>query len=96
MKKVKVLVAQLCRVFTAPWNVARQPPLCMEFPRQESWSGLPCPSPGESSQPRDGTWVSCLASPDFPGGSDGKESACNAGVPSLGREDPLEEEMATH
>ena len=61
MKKVKVLVAQLCRVFTAPWNVARQPPLCMEFSRQESWSGLPCPSPGESSQPRDGTWVSCIS-----------------------------------
>ena len=33
----------------------------------------------------------------FPGGSDGKEPACNAGNPSsLGREDPLEKEMATH
>ena len=34
----------------------------------------------------------------FPGGSDGKESACNAGDlgQSLGREDPLEEEMVTH
>ena len=33
-----------------------------------------------------------------PGGSDGKESVCNAGDPvqSLGREDPLEKEMATH
>ena len=51
------------------------------------------PSSRGSSQPRDGTWVSCLASPDFP---DGKESTCNAGIPSLGREDPLEEEMATH
>jgi len=30
----------------------------------------------------------------FPGGSDGKESPCNAGV--LGWEDPLEEGMATH
>ena len=32
------------------------------------------------------------------GGSDGKESACNAGdlVQSLGWEDPLGEEMATH
>ena len=30
----------------------------------------------------------------FPGGSDGKESACNAG--DLGQEDPLEKEMATH
>ena len=35
----------------------------------------------------------------FPGGSDGKESACNAGdrVQSLRwGEDPLEKEMATH
>ena len=33
----------------------------------------------------------------FPGGSDGKESACNAGdqVRSLGQEDPLEKGMAT-
>ena len=31
---------------------------------------------------------------DFPGGSDGKASACNAG--DLGREDLLEKEMATH
>ena len=38
---------------------------------------------------------------DFPGGSDGKESSCNAGdagdlVRSLGWEDPLEKGMATH
>ena len=35
----------------------------------------------------------------FPGGSDGKESACNAGDPviqSLGWEDALEKGMATH
>ena len=34
---------------------------------------------------------------DFPGGSDGKESACNAGdLGSLGWEDPLKKETATH
>ena len=34
----------------------------------------------------------------FPGGSDGKESACNAGDPgqSLGLEDPLEKGIAIH
>ena len=39
-----------------------------------------------------------LASWGFPGGSDGKASACNAGEPVrfLGREDPLEKEMAIH
>ena len=36
--------------------------------------------------------------PGFPGGSDGKESACNEGDPvqSLGQEDLLEKGMATH
>ena len=36
--------------------------------------------------------------PGFPGSLDGKASAYNAGDPvrSLGREDPLEKEMATH
>ena len=35
---------------------------------------------------------------DFPGGSDGKASARNAGDPgsSLGQEEPLEKEMATY
>ena len=34
----------------------------------------------------------------FPGGSEGKASACNAGDPvrSLGQEDPLGTEMAPH
>ena len=31
----------------APWTVAHQLPLSMEFSRQEYWSGLPCPSPGD-------------------------------------------------
>jgi len=33
----------------------------MEFSRQEYWSGLQLPSPGESSQPRDQTQVSYIA-----------------------------------
>ena len=42
--------------------------------------------------------VGNLISGYFPGGSDSKVSACNAGDPvqSLGREDPLEKEMVTH
>ena len=46
------------------------------------------------------TWeaVEILFNTYFPGGSDGKASACNAGDPGLipGLEDPLEKEMATH
>ena len=32
-----------------PWTVALQVPLSMGFPRQEYWSGLPFPSPGDLS-----------------------------------------------
>ena len=32
-------------------TAARQVPLSMGFPRQESWSGLPFPSPGDFSHP---------------------------------------------
>ena len=32
--------------------VACQAPLSMEFSRQEYWSGLPFPSPGDLSDPR--------------------------------------------
>ena len=34
-----------------PWIVARQAPLSMGFPRQEYWSGLPFPSPGNLPNP---------------------------------------------
>ena len=33
--------------FLTLWNVARQAPLCMRFSRQEYWSGLPFPTPGD-------------------------------------------------
>ena len=32
-------------LFAASWPVACQTPLSMGFPRQESWSGLPFPTP---------------------------------------------------
>ena len=35
------------RHFATPWTVAFQVPLSMEFSRQEYWSGLPFPSPGD-------------------------------------------------
>ena len=44
--KVKVFVIQL-----NPWTVAHQVPLSLKFFRQESWSGLPFPSPGDLSDP---------------------------------------------
>ena len=35
------------RFFVTPWTVAFQAPLSMGFFRQDYWSGLPCPSPGD-------------------------------------------------
>ena len=43
----------LCHVqlFVTPWTTACQAPLSMGFPRQEHWSGLPFPSPGDLPDP---------------------------------------------
>ena len=38
-------------LFVTPWTVAHQAPLSMRFSRQESWSGLPCPPPGDLPDP---------------------------------------------
>ena len=38
---------QSCPTLCDPWTVARQAPLSMGFFRQEYWSGLPCPPPGD-------------------------------------------------
>ena len=35
-----------------PWTVAYKAPLSMEFSRQEYWSGVPFPSPGDLPRPR--------------------------------------------
>ena len=50
------------RLFAIPWAVARQVLLYMGFSKQEYWSGLPCPSAGESFGPRDRTLGICIAS----------------------------------
>ena len=39
------------RLFATPWTVAYQAPLSLGFSRQEYWSGLPFPSPGNLPDP---------------------------------------------
>ena len=39
------------QLFVTLWTVAYQSPLSMGFSRQEYWSGLPCPSPGDLPNP---------------------------------------------
>ena len=40
-------MAKSCLTLTTPWTVACQAPLSMGFSRQEYWSGLPFPHPGD-------------------------------------------------
>ena len=48
-KKVKSLSS--VQRFATPWTVAYQVPLSVGFSRQEYWSGLPFPSPGDLPDP---------------------------------------------
>ena len=54
---------QIC---ATPWTVAHQAPLSMGFSKQEYWSGLPCPSPGDL--PALGIEPAVLMSPALAGG----------------------------
>ena len=45
-------VLSCVQVFTPPWTVAHQASLSMELFRQECWSGLAFPTPGDLSDPR--------------------------------------------
>ena len=54
-------------LFSTPWTVAHQVPPSMGLSMQEYWRGLPFPSPGESSPPRDQTLIAWVFnnSPSF-------------------------------
>ena len=49
--KVKVKSLSHLQLFATPWTVAHQAPPSMGFSRQEYWSGLPFPSPGDLTDP---------------------------------------------
>ena len=51
IRKVKVKSLSRVRLFATPWTVAYQAPPSMGFSRQEYWSGLPFPSPGDLPNP---------------------------------------------
>ena len=69
----------------------------MGFPRQENWSGLPFPLPGD--RPNPGIEPRSCTSPTLLGGFFRLKclpAMRETWVRSLGREVPLEKEMATH
>ena len=45
------LVTKLCLTLKTPWTIACKAPLSKGFPRQEYWSELPFPSPGDLPNP---------------------------------------------
>ena len=45
------LAAKLCPTFVTLWTITHQAPLSMGFSRQEYWSGLPFPPPGNLPDP---------------------------------------------
>ena len=112
-----------------PWTVAHYAPLSMGFSRQEYWSGLPFPPPGDLPDPGIEPWAPvpdcCRQTPALQANSLPTEPPGKAilwflnifyicyptlvaqtvkclptmremWVQSLGWEDPLEKEMATH
>ena len=58
---VCVCVLSRVQLFVTLWTVAHQMSLSMGFPRQEHWSGLPFPPPGDL--PDSGIKLMSLASP---------------------------------
>ena len=48
------------QLFVTPWTMVHQIPLSMGFPRQEYWSGLSFPSPGDLPNP----WIEPMSSVD--------------------------------
>ena len=96
--------------FATPWTVACQAPLSMKFFRQEYWSRLPFPALGDLPDPHRSNpfllpspalaagFFTISATWEAPGGSAVKnppavQEMC---VQSLGQEDPLAKEVATH
>ena len=73
-----------------PWTELRQALLSVGFSRQECGRGLPFPSPGDLPDPgiKPGSLVAQMVKRP--------PTVWETQVRSLGREDPLEKEMATH
>ena len=60
------------QIFATPWAVASQALPSMGFSRQEYWSGLPFPSPGNLPNPGIKSWSPTLQADSFPSEPPGK------------------------
>ena len=68
------------RLLETPWTVAHQAPPFMGFSRQEYWSGLPFPFPGDlpnpGVEPRSPTLQADALPPEPPGRPQTRDQAC--------------------
>ena len=60
------------QLFATPWTTAHQAPLSIGFSKQEYWSGLPFPSPGDLPNPVIKSRSSALQADSLPSESPGK------------------------
>ena len=63
-----------------PWAVAWQAPLSMEFSRQEYWSGVPFPSPGDLPDPGIKPRSPALQADSLPSEPPGKQGGDELGI----------------
>ena len=63
------------RLFATPWTVVYQAPQSTEFSRQEYWSGLPFPSPGDLPNRGIEPGSPCLQADTLPSEPPGKPGA---------------------
>ena len=78
------------QLFSAPWTIARQASLSMEFSRQEYWSGLPFPTSGDLPDP--GIEPASLVSPALAGGFFTTSTTWEAPYSISGAQQPAESE----
>ena len=81
--KVKVKLLSHVRLFVTPWTVPYQAPPSMEFSRQEYWSGLPFPSPGDLPDPGIEPGSPALQADALPSESPGKPRVLGRFVKSV-------------
>ena len=72
-------------LFATPWTVAHQAPWSMESSRQEYWSGLPFPSPGDLPNPGMEPGSPALQADSLPSEPQGKPCETLAVFPALHR-----------
>ena len=68
------------QLFMTPWTVGHQAPVSMGFPRQEYWSGLPFPSPGDLPDPEIEPRSPALQADALTSKPRGKPTHCLGGV----------------